>query len=244
MMLAASAGVIACAIVALMVWRVGWADDEPKKAAASPARVEAASPASSDAAAAPQEEILEFARPDEPLQSRPKPAMSSAKNVVVSASTKTDVSPYVGGLAIYNPQGKLIYGAPIPDPNAPAAKKEPLKAETISPKPAARAAAPNVGATGHLAQLSSDAAGELLTTRIEPDYPDAARRAHIQGTVTVDTVVSSDGKVLEASAISGNPQLSDAAVAAVRQWQYKPYTLKGKKSGFRTQVPVTFMLAQ
>ena len=83
-----------------------------------------------------------------------------------------------------------------------------------------------------------------MTNRVEPDYPDAARRAHVQGTVTVDTVVSSDGKVLEASAISGSPQLSNAAVAAVRQWQYKPYTVKGKKSGFRTQVPVTFMLAQ
>ena len=244
MLLAGAAGAIACAIVGLMIWRVGWGDDEPRKVSAAPQKVEAAAPTSSNVAAAPQEEILEFARPGEPTQSRPKPESSSAKNVVVSASSKTDVSPYVGGLAIYDNKGKLIYGAPIADPNAPPARKEPAKSELTTPKPAAKASIPAAGVTGHVAQISPDAADELLANRIEPDYPDAARRAHIQGTVTVDTVVGSDGKVLEASAISGSPQLTDAAVAAVRQWQYKPYTVKGKKSGFRTQVPVTFMLPQ
>ena len=94
------------------------------------------------------------------------------------------------------------------------------------------------------AQLKPEAADALLTNRVEPDYPDAARRAHIQGTVTVDTVVGADGKVLEANAVNGSPQLTDAATAAVRQWRYKPHVVDGKKVPFRTQVPVTFMLPQ
>jgi TonB family protein len=60
----------------------------------------------------------------------------------------------------------------------------------------------------------------------------------------VDTLVGSDGKVLEANAVNGSPQLSDAAAAAVRQWHYKPHVVDGKKLAFRTQVPVTFMLPQ
>jgi len=46
------------------------------------------------------------------------------------------------------------------------------------------------------------------------------------------------------SLLSGDPQLADAAMAAVRKWRFKPYTVKGKKMAVRTQVPVTFMLAQ
>ena len=95
-----------------------------------------------------------------------------------------------------------------------------------------------------MAQLSPDAADALLTNRVEPEYPDAARRSHIQGTVTVDTLVGADGKVLEANALSGSPQLTEAAAAAVRQWRYKPHVVNGKKVAFRTQVPVTFMLPQ
>jgi outer membrane biosynthesis protein TonB len=38
--------------------------------------------------------------------------------------------------------------------------------------------------------------------------------------------------------------LTEAAVAAVRQWRYKPFTVDGKKVPIRTQVNVTFMQAQ
>ena len=247
MLLAGAAAAIACAIVGLMIWRVGWADDEPKKVSAAPPKVEATQPASSDAA--PQEEILELGglgpagKPQSHFQSATPPPPPQ-KDVVVSSAPKADNSQYVGGLAIYD-HGKLVYGAPITDPNAPPpAKKEPARLASTTERLAPKPSAPAPTASNRVPQISPDLAEGLLTNRVEPDYPDAARRAHVQGTVTVDTVVSSDGKVLEASAISGSPQLSNAAVAAVRQWQYKPYTVKGKKSGFRTQVPVTFMLAQ
>ena len=248
MVLAGCALLIAFAIVGLMVWRVAWVDDDVKKVAAAPQNVQAqAAPA--ETAPAPQEELLEFGSPGPP-PSRTRKAQSSsgsADNVVVSASTKAPVSPYVGGLAIYD-KDKLIYGTPIENPDAPAPKKKPAKSDAVDSPLIAKATTPSFSASsaasGRLPHLGSDAADELLMNRIEPDYPDSARKAHIQGTVTVDTVVGSDGRVLEANAISGSPQLSDAAVAAVRQWHYKPYTVKGKKTGFRTQVPVTFMLPQ
>jgi TonB family protein len=246
MLLAGAAAAIACAIVGLMIWRVGWADDEPKKVAAAAPKVESAQPANSDAA--PHDEILELGglgpadKPQSHFQSTTPPP--PPKDVVVSASSQNNTSQYVGGLAIYD-HGKLVYGAPITDPNAPPpAKKEPARLASTTEKLPAKSPAPTPVASNRGPQISPDLAEGLLTNRVEPDYPDAARRAHVQGTVTVDTVVSSDGKVLDASAISGTPQLSEAAVAAVRQWQYKPYTVNGKKSGFRTQVPVTFMLPQ
>ena len=152
-----------------------------------------------------------------------------------------------GGLAIYD-HGKLIYGTPIADSDAPSVKDEALKSMPVKARLSAKMDAPGSLARESskqpYAHLNPDAADALLTTRVEPEYPDAARRAHIQGTVMVDTVVGSDGKVLEANAVNGSPQLMDAATAAVRQWRYKPHVVDGKKVPFRTQVPVTFMLPQ
>jgi TonB family protein len=257
MALAGCAILIACAIVGLMIWRVGWTGDEVKKVAAAPQTIKTVAPATqpSEAASTPQEEILELGTPGAPPPSPRAKAPSAAGNVVVSAATKTEVplppsdavtSNQGGGLAIYDQDGKLIYGKPIADADqsiAPKAAKSEVK-PPVSAKLTAPSPVTSSTTKGRYLQLSSDAADALLTNRIEPEYPDAARRAHIQGTVTVDTVVGSDGKVLNANAISGSPQLVDAATAAVRQWHYKPHVVNGKKVPFRTQVPVTFMLPQ
>jgi len=93
-------------------------------------------------------------------------------------------------------------------------------------------------------RLKPEVAESLLADRVEPEYPDAARRAHIQGTVTLETLVNANGKVQQVTPVSGNPELADAAVNAVRQWRYKPFTVDGKKVPIRTQVIVNFMLAQ
>jgi len=259
MALAGCAILIACAIVGLMIWRVGWTGDEVKKVAAAPEKTQAAASqtqavdnalAQGDTATQPrQEEILELSTPGAPPSPRAKAA--SAAGNVVSAANKTDVplppSDAVatsdnGGLAIYD-HGKLIYGKPLVDGDQPGVPESDTK-PGLTAKLAAASSPVSASSNGRYVQLSSDAADALLTDRIEPEYPYAARRAHVQGTVTVDTVVGADGKVLEANAVSGSPQLVDAATAAVRQWHYKPYVVSGKKVPFRTQVPVTFMLPQ
>jgi TonB family protein len=240
MVLAGFAILIACAIVGLMIWRVGWAGDDVKKAAAAPEKTQSALQ-TQEPAPAPQEEILEFNSPIGSPAAQEKAATSSTQDPVASSSTEASVPP-AGGLAIYD-RGKLIYGTPIHDADGVGDTPK-----SISVRSRVKASAPvslaSASTKDRLAQLSPDAADALLTNRVEPEYPDAARRSHIQGTVTVDTLVGADGKVLEANALSGSPQLTEAAAAAVRQWRYKPHVVNGKKVAFRTQVPVTFMLPQ
>ena len=122
------------------------------------------------------------------------------------------------------------------------------RGETPKPRTEAKAAPLIHLATdsfkGHFVQLSPEVAENLLTNRVEPEYPDAARRAHVQGAVTMDTLIGADGKVQQVSPVSGNAQLAEAATTAVRQWRYKPYTVKGQSVPVRTQVTVQFMLAQ
>ena len=235
MLLAGFAILIACAIVGLMIWRVGWNGDDAKPPATASEKRQSALP--TQPAPAPQEEILEF---NGPIGSpAPQGNAASTQNVAATSSTKTSVPP-AEGLAIYD-RGKLIYGTPIHDADdADTPKSVPVRSR-VKATPVSLASASTKDRT---TELSPDAADGLLANRVEPEYPDAARRAHIQGTVTVDTLVGADGKVLEANAVNGSPQLTDAAAAAVRQWRYKPHVVNGKKVAFRTQVPVTFMLPQ
>jgi periplasmic protein TonB len=64
-------------------------------------------------------------------------------------------------------------------------------------------------------------------------YPDEARRANVRGVVAVEITVDSAGSVTNGRVLRSIPLLDDAALAAVRQWQYEPVLLNG------VPVPVT-----
>jgi TonB family protein len=194
-------------------------------------------------------------------------ASKSASRTAPSAATQSDGQD-AGGLAIYDEKGKLIYGKPVhpEEPATPA--KAPAKPRAAAAAPSSRSELPSSAKSSsisaassvksasqvtHLAvdplndgfvRLKPETAESLLDQRIEPEYPEAARRAHIQGSVVLETLINANGRVQQVSAVSGNPDLADAAMAAVRQWRYKPFTVDGKKVPIRTQVNVTFMQAQ
>jgi len=73
-------------------------------------------------------------------------------------------------------------------------------------------------------------------------YPDAARTAGIQGTVILKVVTSETGDVKEVETVSGDPLLAQAAIDAVKQWKYKPYTLDGSPVEMETQLSISFHL--
>jgi TonB family protein len=74
--------------------------------------------------------------------------------------------------------------------------------------------------TGH----RSDAAPPELKpiSAVRPVYPPAAKAAGIHGIVGLSLTVEKDGRVSSAETLSGNPQLAQAAIEAVRQWRYPP----------------------
>ncbi len=85
-------------------------------------------------------------------------------------------------------------------------------------------------------------AAELVTQRVEPEYPQSARERHVQGAVDLDALVGKDGVVEKFTAIRGDPDLAAAASAAVRQWRFKPYHRDGQPEAFQTRITVTFRL--
>jgi TonB family protein len=75
-----------------------------------------------------------------------------------------------------------------------------------------------------------------------PDYPEAARRAGIDGPVTLLVRIGPDGAVREAERLSGPPVLGRAAVEAVEQWRYSPLRLGGRAQSLITSVTLAFRL--
>lgn len=61
-----------------------------------------------------------------------------------------------------------------------------------------------------------------LKNRVEPQYPDLARKNNISGSARLELLVSTEGKVKDVKVLGGNPVLVQAAVAAVTKWKYEP----------------------
>jgi TonB family protein len=81
-----------------------------------------------------------------------------------------------------------------------------------------------------------------LLERVEPIYPEIARRARIQGRVVLECVIGPDGLVRDVVVKQGNRILSPAAVGAVRQWRYVPTLLNGRPASVVLVVSVDFHL--
>ncbi len=81
-----------------------------------------------------------------------------------------------------------------------------------------------------------------LVHKVQPDYPPLARQARIQGAVVLQAVISRDGTIENLQVLSGHLMLVPSALAAVKQWRYRPYFLNGEPVEVETQVTVNFVL--
>jgi protein TonB len=59
-----------------------------------------------------------------------------------------------------------------------------------------------------------------VVKEVKPKYPDDARAAKVEGTVEVEVTIGTEGTVTGARVIRSVPMLDDAALAAVRQWEF------------------------
>jgi len=90
------------------------------------------------------------------------------------------------------------------------------------------------------AHVPADVMEKLVTHRVDPDYPAAARPAKLQGVIVLDVVVGSDGSVVDVRALNGPEMLAQAAVDALRWWRFEPYRVDGKAVVVETTVAVEF----
>jgi protein TonB len=83
----------------------------------------------------------------------------------------------------------------------------------------------------------------LLIHRVQPDYPNIAKQAGIQGAVVIAALIGKEGVIENLHVLNGHPLLIPAAVNAVKQWRYRPYILNGDPIEVDTQITVKFSLS-
>ena len=100
----------------------------------------------------------------------------------------------------------------------------------------AEAALPSIGPV----DLPEATARALLAQQVEPTYPESARASRQQGTVVLQVLIGRDGAVEEVKFLQGSLAFARAAIDAVKQWHFKPYSFNGRPTVARTTLTLTF----
>jgi TonB family protein len=59
-------------------------------------------------------------------------------------------------------------------------------------------------------------------TRVEPIYPELAKKMHLSGIVKIEVVVATNGTVKQARIVGGHPLLAGAALDAAKKCRFEP----------------------
>ncbi len=91
-------------------------------------------------------------------------------------------------------------------------------------------------------RVSPETMEKRIVTKVEPAYPEAARKAGMHGLVVLDVVVAPDGSVKRLRPISGPQLLAQSATEAVRSWKFEPYLSNGEAVEVETTLAIDFRL--
>jgi protein TonB len=89
-------------------------------------------------------------------------------------------------------------------------------------------------------RVSEDVMRTLILKKVAPSYPEEARKKHIQGSVVMKAIINHQGDVQDITVVSGDSLFVPAAVAAAKQWKYKPYLIQGQPVEIETQIMMYF----
>jgi protein TonB len=78
--------------------------------------------------------------------------------------------------------------------------------------------------------------------KVNPTYPSIAQSARVQGVVILEATIGIDGKVKDVKVLRSIPLLDQAAIDAVRQWEYTPTLLNNVPVPVIMTVTVQFTL--
>ena len=90
------------------------------------------------------------------------------------------------------------------------------------------------------AKVPAEVMERLLVRKVDPAYPEAARRANLQGVVVLYAVIAADGTVVNLHPVSGPDALVAAAMDAARWWHFRPYRVRGEPAAVETTLSVEF----
>jgi TonB family protein len=131
---------------------------------------------------------------------------------------------------------------PPPPPPPPTATSYPTSAP-VPPPPPPREVKQNKEKIDEFERGAVRCVGEIkppkLIKKVDPIYPEQARQARVEGNVILGTRTDAQGKVSRVMVYSSKDfSLVQAAMDAVKQWEYEPLVIDGepREAVFTTQV--------
>jgi protein TonB len=117
-----------------------------------------------------------------------------------------------------------------------------LRSQIASMTPEASGAKPLEAAMSSIepANLPESAAWNLLAQPVDPVYPEGARAAGQRGSVVLQVLIGRDGTVQDAKFLQGSLVFARAAIDAVKQWRFKPYSLNGRAVSVQSLITINF----
>ena len=165
--------------------------------------------------------------PPPPLSAAPPPPVITAPNIA-----------------------KPTIGTPVPVPDAQAPEQTIMTQQEIASSLTPIAAGSGSGKDSLVIAAGDDNPGEGEFVYFEdppapvnappPAYPEMAREAQVQGTVILHVLVGKDGRVKDVKVKRSVNLLDQAAMAAVRNWVFKPALSQNKPVAVWVEVPVNF----
>jgi TonB family protein len=159
-------------------------------------------------------------------------------------------NPPVAQAAVPQPQARPI-AAPVqvstpphgvPGPAANGGIPSSLRSQLASMTPEASGAKPVEAAMSSIepVNLPESAAWDLLVQPTDPIYPDAARAGGQRGSVVLQVLIGRDGSVQDAKFLQGSLVFARAAIDAVKQWRFKPYSLNNRVVSVQSLITLHF----
>jgi protein TonB len=100
------------------------------------------------------------------------------------------------------------------------------KADAVAAKEQADAAA-RAKAKAAAVRVGGKIEPPIKMNDVAPVYPAIAQNAGVTGSVIIEATIGADGRIIDARVLRSIPLLDQAALDAVRQWEYKPTLLNG-----------------
>jgi TonB family protein len=148
--------------------------------------------------------------------------------------------------ALKSQEGKrdvLVLAMPSPRLDIVLAPSSPMQSMVVTAKAPPEVAEKRRAAAPKRIRVGGEVEATKVLTQVPPKYPESARAKGIEGTVLLEAVISMEGVPLSLHVLeSPDPELSDAALAAVRQWRYQPTLLNGQPIEVVTTIAINFHL--
>ena len=68
----------------------------------------------------------------------------------------------------------------------------------------------------------NDEINRRAKSKVQPSYPELAKKMSITGTVKIEVTVAPNGTVKEARVVGGHPVLANSALDAAKKWRFEP----------------------